>query len=91
MAPKLSNELQKAVERSAGGPVEVEGDGLSCVLMTLDVYRALLDDLPGNDEDYAQCVQGIRRGLESVERGEEVPLDEAFETVRRKHRIPPGA
>jgi hypothetical protein len=88
MTPRLSDELQKVVEQNDGGPVEVEGDGVSCVLMTVDVYRAILRGLPDNDRDYAQCVQGIRRGLKSLERGEGIPLDEAFETVRKKHNIP---
>jgi len=88
MAPKISGELQKAVEQKAGGPLEVEGEGVSYVLMSVDVYRALLGDLPDDDQDYAQCVEGIHRGLTSVERGEGIPLNEAFEAVRQKHNIP---
>ncbi len=91
MAPKISQELQQALQQNAGGPVEVEGNGVSCVLMTVDVYRTLLGDLPGDDQDYAECVQGIRRGLESMDRGEGIPLDEAFEAARRKHDIPTDA
>jgi len=91
MAPKISSELQRAVEQTAGGPVEIEGEGMSYVLMSTEVYRALLGDLPHDDEDYAQCVEGIRRGLKSMEQGEGIPLDEAFETVRRKHNIPADA
>jgi hypothetical protein len=91
MAPKIPDELQKAVEQKAGGPVEVEGEGKCYVLMSADVYRALFGDLPDDDRDYAQCVAGIRRGLKSMEQGEDVPLEEAFEAVRRKHNIPADA
>ena len=88
MAPKISDELQKAVEQQAGGPVEVEVEveGISYVLMSVEVYRALLGDLPDDDQDYAECVEGIRRGLTSMERGEGIPLNEAFEAVRQKHK-----
>lgn len=91
MAPKISEELRQALQQNAGGPVEVEGDGVACVLMTVDVYRTLVGDLPGDDQDFGECVRGIRRGLESVDRGEGVPLDEAFEAVRKKHDIPADA
>ena len=91
MTPKLTNELQDAVKQHDGGPVEVEGDELSCVLMSVDVYRSLIGDLPGNDQDYAECVDGIRRGLASIERGEGIPLDNAFDSIRKQHDIPADA
>ena len=91
MAPKISDELRKAVEQKAGGPLEVEGEGMSYVVMSVEVYRALLGELPDDDQDYAQCVEGIRRGLSSMERGEGIPLNEAFEAVLQKHNIPADA
>ncbi len=30
------------------------------------------------------AIAGIRRGMESMERGEGIPLDEAFESLRKK-------
>lgn len=88
MVPKISDELQKAVAQKAGGPVQVEGDGASYVLMSVEVYRGLLGDLPDDDQDYAECVEGIHRGLRSMQRGEGISLDEAFEAVRQKRNIP---
>ncbi len=31
------------------------------------------------------AIAGIRRGMESMERGEGIPIDEAFESLRKKH------
>ena len=38
--------------------------------------------------DTAEAVVGIRKGLESMQRGEGVPAEEAFEKLRKKHKIP---
>ena len=38
--------------------------------------------------DRAEAVLGIKKGLESVARGEGIPADEAFERLRRKHSVP---
>ncbi|NQT11705.1 MAG: type II toxin-antitoxin system Phd/YefM family antitoxin [Planctomycetes bacterium] len=40
--------------------------------------------------DRAEAVIGIRKGLESMARGEGVPAEEAFERLRKKHNIPRG-
>lgn len=37
--------------------------------------------------DYQRAVEGIRRGLESAERGEGVSVGEAFGDLRRKHGL----
>ena len=39
--------------------------------------------------DYSQAVEGIRRGLESGDRGEGIPVDKAFRALRRKHALSP--
>ena len=38
--------------------------------------------------DRAEAVEGIRRGLASMERGEGRPAGEVFEDIRRRHGIP---
>ena len=38
-----------------------------------------------NQLDYQQAVEGIRRGLDSVDRGEGEPVRKAFAKIRRKH------
>ncbi len=37
-----------------------------------------------------EAVEGIREGLAEMERGEGIPLDEAFDEIRRRHHIPPN-
>lgn len=46
-------------------------------------YQALIDQV-----DYWQSVASVKKGLAEVKRGEGVPLEAAFEQIRRKHRIP---
>jgi hypothetical protein len=38
--------------------------------------------------EYQQAVEGIRRGLDSADRGEGVPAAKAFTSIRRKYRAP---
>jgi antitoxin ParD1/3/4 len=41
--------------------------------------------------DRQEALQGIREGLAESERGEGIPLDEAFDQLRAKHNVPPEA
>ena len=41
--------------------------------------------------DQAEAVVGIKKGLASMERGEGIPAEEAFERLRGKHEIARGA
>jgi predicted transcriptional regulator len=38
--------------------------------------------------DRAEAVVGIRKGLASMERGEGIPAEKAFEKLRKKYNIP---
>jgi hypothetical protein len=38
----------------------------------------------------AETVIGIRKGLDSMARGEGIPAEKAFEKLRKKHKIPRG-
>lgn len=38
--------------------------------------------------EYQQAVEGIRRGLASVDHGEGEPTDKVFARLRRKYRLP---
>ncbi len=38
--------------------------------------------------DRAEAIEGIRRGLASMERGESRPASEVFEEIRERHSIP---
>src|SRR5687767_2239905 len=45
-------------------------------------YQKLLDEL-----EYARAVAGVRRGLESMKRGEGRPMRQALEELGRRHGI----
>jgi len=49
-------------------------------------YQRMLDLI-----DRAEAVVGIKKGLESMAREEGIPVEEAFERLRRKHNIPQEA
>jgi PHD/YefM family antitoxin component YafN of YafNO toxin-antitoxin module len=46
-------------------------------------YQALLELA-----DRAEAIEGIRRGLESMARGEGRPAEQVLEELRKKHKIP---
>jgi hypothetical protein len=48
-------------------------------------YQHLLEII-----DQAEAVVGIRKGLASMKRGEGIPAEQAFEKIRKKHKIPKG-
>ena len=58
---------------------------LAQVQKRLTVLERKIDDLRETIE-YQQAVEGIRRGLESVERGEGTPTRKAFAAIRRVPR-----
>ena len=41
--------------------------------------------------DCAEAIIGIKKGLESMARGEGIPAEEAIEKLRKKHNIPQEA
>ena len=55
------------------------------VVQDAESYQAMLERL-----EQADAVEGIRRGLEQMERGEGRPADEVFADFRAKHGIPNG-
>ena len=70
--------------KRSGRPEVLTVNGRAAVVMQdAASYQKLLDLL-----DFAQTVEGIQRGLESMQRGESIPLSQAAETIRKKHRIP---
>jgi prevent-host-death family protein len=46
-------------------------------------YQKLLDAL-----DHIEAIEGIRRGLKSVQEGRTRPAEEVFEELRREHEVP---
>ena len=52
------------------------------VVQDAAAYQKILDQI-----EEADAIAGIRRGLESMERGEGVPLEKWVASMRRKYRI----
>ena len=73
--------------RRTGEPVVLTVNGKAqMVVQDARAYQRLIELV-----DHAEAVIGIRKGLESVERGEGVPIEEAFERLRKKLAIPRDA
>ena len=68
--------LEQLGESGRPRVLTVEG-GRDMVVQSAEGYRNLLRRL-----DHAECVIGIREGRDAVERGDTLPLDEAFERIR---------
>jgi len=49
-------------------------------------YQRLLDAV-----ERAEAIAGIKRGLQSIARGEGDPADAVFARLRRKYKVPRGA
>jgi PHD/YefM family antitoxin component YafN of YafNO toxin-antitoxin module len=70
-----------------GGPLVLTVNGrVAAVLDSPASYQKLMQA-----QDRMEAIEGIRRGLESAERGEGRPAAEVLKRIRRKHRIPRGA
>jgi PHD/YefM family antitoxin component YafN of YafNO toxin-antitoxin module len=72
--------------KRTGRPVVLTINGKAeIVVQDAKAYQRLLTLL-----DRAEAVAGIRKGLQSMDRGEGVPAEEAFKQIRKKHKIPQG-
>lgn len=70
--------------KATGQPMVLTVNGKAeIVVQDAASYQAMLDLV-----DRAEAIAGIKRGLESIERGEGIPADEAFKRLRKKHSIP---
>ncbi|MBD2180263.1 prevent-host-death family protein [Aerosakkonema funiforme] len=50
----------------------------------LNIYEQLLERI-----DYLEAIIGIRKGLESFDRGEGIPADRAMSALQQQFNIPP--
>jgi len=67
--------------KATGDPLVLTVDGKAeLVVQDVGAYRKMQELL-----DRAEAVEGIRRGLESMERGEGRPAAQVFEGIRRRH------
>jgi prevent-host-death family protein len=75
---KQMKETHEPVVLTVNGKAEL-------VVQDAESYQALLDRL-----DQIEAIEGIRRGLEQMERGEGRPADEIFADFRARHSLPNG-
>jgi hypothetical protein len=72
--------------KRTGRPVVLTINGKAeVVVQDAKSYQHLLEII-----DQAEAVVGIRKGLASMKRGEGIPAEQAFEKIRKKHKIPRG-
>jgi PHD/YefM family antitoxin component YafN of YafNO toxin-antitoxin module len=74
----------KAMEqlKASGDPLVLTINGRAeLVVQDAAAYQAMLDA-----KDRAEAIAGIRRGLESMQRGDSIPARQAIESLRRKHK-----
>jgi prevent-host-death family protein len=70
--------------RETGRPAVLTVNGRAqVVVQDAEAYQKLLEVV-----DQAEAIQGIRRGLEEVRRGQTRPAKAALAKIRQKHRIP---
>ena len=70
--------------KRTGQPVVLTINGKAeVVVQDAKSYQHLLQLI-----DQAETVMGIRKGLQSMERGEGIPAEKAFAKLRKKHKIP---
>lgn len=70
--------------KETGRPLVLTVNGKAgVVVQDAEAYQKLLDRL-----DRAEAIEAIRKGLESMKRGEGRPVDEAFAEMRKKYGIP---
>ena len=71
----------------SGQPLVLTVDGeAELVVQDVSSYRSLMEII-----DRVEAIEGIRKGLESMERGKGRPAAEVFEEIRRRHQIPRDA
>ena len=73
--------------KATGEPMVLTVNGKAeIVVQDAASYQRMLDLI-----DRAEAVAGIKKGLASMERGDGIPAEEAFDHLRAKHKIPRGA
>lgn len=86
MAPKLTDEQRHALVEQRGGPVRVEADDGTYILMSIDAYRAMMG--VESDADFAASVAAVRAGMEEVRAGKTRPLKDALDDIAAHYGIP---
>ena len=79
--PIITLETEQALQRS-GGPLEIVGQQGKYVVMRLDVYDAMLGI---SDDEEAETLASVRRGLADVAAGRTHDADEAFDRLESRY------
>ena len=82
MDQSLSPELLRMMELRNGGPIEVECQGKSYVIMSYDAYHHLIG-LDSN-ADLDDSVAAIKRGIEDIKAGRTRPMRDVLDEVERR-------
>lgn len=77
ITPETENVLQQR-----GGPLQIVGSQGEYVVMRLDVYDAMLGI---SDDEEAQTLASVRRGLADVDAGRTHDADEAFDKLQSRY------
>ncbi len=87
MTIKFPDELRTAVAAQPNLPLEIvdEQSQVSYVVMRTQVYREMMG--VGTDAEYAASLAAVREGLDDVDAGRTVPVDDFFRELDRKHGL----
>jgi prevent-host-death family protein len=73
--------------KATGDPIVLTVNGKAAIVVQdAASYQRMLELI-----DRAEAIVGIKKGLESMARGEGVSADQAFERLRKKYGIPQDA
>jgi PHD/YefM family antitoxin component YafN of YafNO toxin-antitoxin module len=76
----------RAIKKTGRPRVLTVNGKAELIVQDARAYQKLLDIL-----DQAEAIEGVRRGLASMERGAGRPADEVFDAIRKRHKIPRSA
>ena len=80
---RKTSSLVKRMKKT-GQPLVLTVNGKAeLIVQDSKAYQQLLDST-----ERKEAIEGIRKGLDDVEKGRSQPAQEALEEIRRKHRIP---
>lgn len=83
---RKTREHIRRLKRSGRPEVLTVNGKAELVVQDAESYQDLLDAL-----DRAEAIAGIRRGLDSMEKGEGKPASEVLAGIRKRHKIPPSS
>jgi hypothetical protein len=79
--PLINLDAELTLQRS-GGPLEISGQQGKYVVMRLDVYDAMLGI---SDDDEAETLAAIRRGIADVDAGRTLSVSEVFDRLDARY------